>query len=100
MRIISGAVVLVALVPVALAQPAAQKVVLVIHGGAGAMSPAEMAKEPMEDGKPVTRQQFENGLAASLEAGYKALANKTSIDAVEAAIRVMEDSDLFNAGRG
>jgi beta-aspartyl-peptidase (threonine type) len=83
------------------AQPAvAPKVVLVIHGGAGAMSPAEMAREPMDDGRPVTREAFENGLAASLEAGYKALAGKTSIDAVEAAIRVMEDSDLFNAGRG
>jgi beta-aspartyl-peptidase (threonine type) len=76
------------------------KVVLIIHGGAGAMSEAEMAKAHMENGGPVTRQEMENGLAASLEAGYRTLAGKTSIDAVEAAIRVMEDSELFNAGRG
>jgi beta-aspartyl-peptidase (threonine type) len=101
MRAIWTAVTSISLISVVLAQPTVPpKVVLVIHGGAGAMSRAEMAKEPMEDGKPVTRQEFENGLAASLEAGYRALANKTSIDAVEAAIRVMEDSDLFNAGRG
>jgi beta-aspartyl-peptidase (threonine type) len=101
MRVTCSAVIAGIVISTVVAQPApAPKVVLVIHGGAGAMSPAEMAKEPMEDGRPVTREAFENGLAASLEAGYKALAGKTSIDAVEAAIRVMEDSDLFNAGRG
>src|SRR4051812_1322849 len=86
----------------ALAQPAgpAAKVVLIIHGGAGAMSEAEMAKARMENGRPWTRQDMETGLAASLEAGYRNLAGKTSIDAVETAIRVMEDSELFNAGRG
>ncbi|HEX4588338.1 MAG TPA: isoaspartyl peptidase/L-asparaginase [Gemmataceae bacterium] len=83
------------------AQPGpAAKVVLIIHGGAGAMSEAEMAKARMENGQPWTRDEMEKALAASLETGYRALAGKTSIDAVEAAIRVMEDSDLFNAGRG
>ncbi len=34
-------------------------------------------------------------------AGYKALqAGKSSVDAVEIAIRMMEDSPLFNAGKG
>jgi beta-aspartyl-peptidase (threonine type) len=76
------------------------KAVLVIHGGAGVPSDKEMAKALLENGQPVTRQHFEDGLADALEAGYRALQGKTSIDAVEAAIRVMEDSELFNAGRG
>ena len=40
-------------------------------------------------------------LQRSVQAGYKALlAGKTSTEAVVAAIRVMEDSPLFNAGKG
>lgn len=72
------------------------KVVLVIHGGSGVLTEAEM-----EDAG-VTREQYEQALAAALAAGYKALMRKdgSSVDAVEAAIRVMEDSPLFNAGRG
>jgi beta-aspartyl-peptidase (threonine type) len=47
------------------------------------------------------REDFEKALAQALETGYEALkTGKTSVDAVEAAIRVMEDSGLFNAGRG
>jgi beta-aspartyl-peptidase (threonine type) len=97
-------VVVLALVPLVAGgaeQPAAPpKVVLVIHGGAGVLSPAEMAKAPMENGQPVTAKEFEDGLAASLEAGYRALQGQTSVDGVEAAIRSMEDCELFNAGRG
>jgi beta-aspartyl-peptidase (threonine type) len=72
------------------------KTVLVIHGGAGAIPEAEMAKVGL------SRQEFELALAESLAAGYRMLRQegKTSVDAVEAAIRVMEDSPLFNAGRG
>jgi beta-aspartyl-peptidase (threonine type) len=41
-------------------------------------------------------------LTESLQAGYQALRQPgaTSLDGVEAAIRVLEDSPLFNAGRG
>src|SRR5687767_2326226 len=85
----------------AAAPPAsAEKAVLIIHGGAGVNSPEEMAREKRENGQPVTRKDYEEMLARALEAGYRALHGKTSIDAVEAAIRVLEDSDLFNAGRG
>jgi L-asparaginase / beta-aspartyl-peptidase len=80
--------------------PIAPKVVLVIHGGAGVVSAAEMAKGPMDNGQPVTQREFENGLASALEAGFQAIQSKTSIDGVEAAIRSMEDCELFNAGRG
>jgi beta-aspartyl-peptidase (threonine type) len=71
-----------------------KQTVLVIHGGAGVPTAAEMKEEG------ATRRDYEQDLARSLDAGYKALQKGTSVDAVEAAIRVMEDSPLFNAGRG
>lgn len=50
----------------------------------------------------LTRRDFEQPLAQALAAGYQALQKKdmTAVDAVEAAIRVLEDSECFNAGRG
>lgn len=65
------------------------KPVLVIHGGAGVMR----RDKPGERQKAVLKQ--------ALEAGYEALTDgKTSLDAVTAAVMVLEDSPLFNAGRG
>jgi beta-aspartyl-peptidase (threonine type) len=72
----------------------ARKLVLLIHGGEGDLpdnAPRELEK------------QSENVLAEALRQGYARLkqGGKTaSLDAVEAAIRVMEDSPLFNAGKG
>ncbi len=68
------------------------KVVLVIHGGAGV--PARMS--------PTLVKKHEAVLAEALRAGYAALQKPggKSLDAVEAAIRIMEDSPLFNAGKG
>src|SRR5262249_17288287 len=63
-------------------------------------TPAEMAKDKLENGQQVTRKDYEDTLAQALEAGYRALHGKTSVDAVEAAVRVLEDSELFNAGKG
>jgi len=66
---------------------------LVIHGGAGTITRASMTAE--------SEKQYHEGLEASLRAGHAVLARGgTSLDAVEAAIRVMEDSPLFNAGKG
>ena len=77
------------------------KAVLVIHGGAGVLTEKEMAAERLEDGGRVTRAHYEKALAEALRAGFKAWKEKkTSVDAVEAAIRVMEDNELFNAGYG
>jgi L-asparaginase / beta-aspartyl-peptidase len=80
------------------ADPAApaDPTVLVIHGGAGVLSDEEMAAEGL------TRKDFEDVLAAALRAGYSMRHKKeaTSVDVVEAAIRVMEDSPRFNAGHG
>jgi L-asparaginase / beta-aspartyl-peptidase len=78
------------------AEARGERIVLVVHGGAGTLNPEEMKAEGFK------REQFEEGLAAALFAGYDAMKRDgaTSADGVVAAIRVMEDSPLFNAGHG
>jgi beta-aspartyl-peptidase (threonine type) len=79
------------------------KVVLVIHGGAGVLTEAEMKEESLKSEKPLRRKDYEDALALALKAGYEAWRQDKEtahIDAVEAAIREMENSGLFNAGRG
>lgn len=66
---------------------------IVIHGGAGNISkekiPAEILKE------------YHSKLKEALTTGYHILEKGgKSLDAVEAAIRTMEDAPLFNAGKG
>ncbi|MFN8578948.1 MAG: isoaspartyl peptidase/L-asparaginase [Candidatus Sericytochromatia bacterium] len=66
---------------------------LVIHGGAGTLLKKDMTLQKEKEYKTVLNQ--------ALIKGYDVLKNKgTSLDAVEAAIKVMEDSPLFNAGKG
>ncbi|SFD92038.1 beta-aspartyl-peptidase (threonine type) [Nitrosomonas sp. Nm166] len=66
---------------------------LVIHGGAGTIERSKLTAE--------REQAYRQVLAQSLIAGYTVLAaGGSSIDAVIAAIVVMEDSPLFNAGKG
>lgn len=66
---------------------------VVIHGGVGVL--------PREQLTPDLEADYRRTLKASLLEGFKALkAGGSSVDAVVAAIMVMEDSDLFNAGRG
>jgi beta-aspartyl-peptidase (threonine type) len=78
-----------------LAADANDKAVLVIHGGAGVLTAMELEESGLRN------EDFEQGLAEALRAGFKSRKNaKTSVEVVEAAIRVMEDSPLFNAGRG
>ncbi|WP_316745995.1 isoaspartyl peptidase/L-asparaginase [Pedobacter gandavensis] len=70
-----------------------QKYVMVIHGGAGTILKKNMT--------PEKEAAYVAGLTKSLQAGYEAIkSGKSSLDAVEAAIHVMEDSPLFNAGKG
>jgi beta-aspartyl-peptidase (threonine type) len=72
---------------------AAPVVALAIHGGAGAMPRAEMT--------PEAEAQYRAGLDAALDAGYAVLERGgSSLDAVEAAVQVLEDDPQFNAGRG
>ena len=67
--------------------------VIAIHGGGGVM--------PRDEMTPDLEVRYRAALKASLTAGYEVLKDGgDSIAAVEAAIRVMEDSPLFNAGRG
>jgi L-asparaginase / beta-aspartyl-peptidase len=66
---------------------------MVIHGGAGTIRRGSMTAE-ME-------AQYRAVLEQALQTGYRILADGgSSLDAVEATVRVMEDSPLFNAGRG
>lgn len=66
---------------------------LVIHGGAGTIL--------KEDMTPELEAAYLQGLEAGLTAGYAVLEEGgTAINAVKAAIVVMEDNVLFNAGRG
>jgi len=64
-----------------------------IHGGVGTLRQSEMTAS--------VESAYRGTLGESLEAGREALAaGSSSVDAVVAAVRVMEDSELFNAGRG
>jgi beta-aspartyl-peptidase (threonine type) len=66
---------------------------LVIHGGAGVIERDRIT--------PEQEQAARAGLNAALDAGSKVLASGGSaLDAVEAAVRVLEDDPSFNAGRG
>ena len=66
---------------------------LVIHGGAGAMRPVHGDEDHVERAR--------RGLRDALDAGSTVLGGDGSaIDAVEAAVRVLEDDPCFNAGRG
>jgi hypothetical protein len=66
---------------------------LMVHGGCGAMRPGGL--------NPGQEQGARAGLDAALDAGQQVLADGgSSLDAVEAAARVLEDDPLFNAGRG
>jgi L-asparaginase / beta-aspartyl-peptidase len=87
-RLISLAILLVVT-----ASAHAQKAVLVIHGGAGTILKKNMSDE--------LERQYRAALETALRAGHTVLARGgSSIDAVEAAIKVMEDNPLFNAGKG
>lgn len=66
---------------------------LVIHGGAGTI-----LRENMD---PAAEQAHRQVLQAALDAGAAVLdEGGSALDAVEVAIRLMEDSPLFNAGKG
>ncbi|SHK69911.1 isoaspartyl peptidase/L-asparaginase family protein [Hymenobacter psychrotolerans] len=66
---------------------------LAIHGGAGTISRQLMTTDK--------EQAYQAALLQSLEAGHTILREGgAALDAVEAAVRSLEDCPLFNAGRG
>lgn len=66
---------------------------LVIHGGAGTILRQQLT--------PEKKKAYTDALKEALQAGYRILqSGGSSLDAVEAAVRVMEDNPLFNAGKG
>jgi beta-aspartyl-peptidase (threonine type) len=66
---------------------------LVVHGGAGSMRPGKL--------DPAQERCARAGLEAALAVGSAILEKRESaIDAVEAAVRALEEDPCFNAGRG
>lgn len=66
---------------------------IAVHGGAGTISPSLMTAEK--------EKKYSEGLADAVKAGNKILSSGgTSLDAVAIAVKILEDNQLFNAGRG
>ncbi len=70
-----------------------QKFSIAIHGGAGTIL--------KEDMTPELEEAYKSGLTQALTAGYAVLENGgNAINAIKAAVVVLEDNPLFNAGKG
>jgi beta-aspartyl-peptidase (threonine type) len=66
---------------------------IAVHRGAGTLAPADLT--------PENELAYRAGLERALRAGFAVLdAGGPSLDAVIAAVQVLEDDPLFNAGRG
>ena len=66
---------------------------IAIHGGAGTLLKGQMTPELERD--------YKQALSDALDAGYAILqSGGSALDATQLAVRVLEDSPLFNAGRG
>ena len=75
------------------AEPASHKWAVVVHGGAGVIERSSMT--------PEREAQYRAGIQEAIDAAAAVLdRGGSSVDAVEAAINLLEDNPLFNAGRG
>lgn len=75
------------------ADTATKPIAIAIHGGAGTIRRSAMT--------PEAEAQYRAVLTQALEAGHAVLKRGgSSLDAVSAAVMIMEDSPLFNAGKG
>jgi beta-aspartyl-peptidase (threonine type) len=73
--------------------PAAHHWAIVVHGGAGVIERSQLG--------PEGDSAYRAGLKQAIEAGGAVLdKGGSSVDAVEAALHVLEDDPHFNAGRG
>jgi beta-aspartyl-peptidase (threonine type) len=69
------------------------KIGLVVHGGAGTMERGKMT--------PEHERQYRAGIENALRTGWEILQHGgSSLDATEAAVRILEDDPMFNAGKG
>ncbi len=69
------------------------KISIAIHGGAGTIV--------KEDMTPELELAYRNALTEAMDAGYAVLENGgNAINAIKAAVVLMEDNVLFNAGKG
>lgn len=76
-----------------LQSPQSPKLGFMIHGGAGVIRRGDLS--------PEKEKAYRDKLEEAVLAGYKALQEgKTSLDAAQIAINMLEDSPLFNAGKG
>ena len=74
-------------------QPPKAEFSIIIHGGAGTILKKNMT--------PEKEDAYKSKLEEAIHVGYDILKNGgTSIDAVQKTINVMEDSPLFNSGKG
>jgi beta-aspartyl-peptidase (threonine type) len=90
--VLSGAIMLTTLTAAAAAQQP-RHWAIVLHGGAGVIERATM--------NPRTDAAYRASLAQATQAGAQVLERGgSSLDAIEAAIHILEDDPLFNAGRG
>ncbi len=72
---------------------ATKKFGIAIHGGAGVLRRTKMNEE--------LEKKYHDGLEEAIAAGYQLLNEKgNAVDAVEAAVRSLENNPLFNAGKG
>jgi beta-aspartyl-peptidase (threonine type) len=70
-----------------------KRIGLAIHGGAGTIERSKIT--------PEGEREYRAGLERALAAGYEILKRGgSSLDATEAAVRVLEDDPHFNAGKG
>ncbi len=75
------------------ASKAEEVVAIVIHGGAGVMSRDRMSEEKQNEYKAKLDEAIAKGHGILKEGG-------TAIEAVQETINILEDSPLFNAGKG
>lgn len=93
MRALLIAVILALALPGAVSAQQTARWTIAIHGGAGVIERGQLT--------PEREAEYRAALAAAIEAGSEVLrGGGSALDAVQAAIELMEDDPLFNAGRG
>jgi len=74
-------------------QEPSNPIAIAVHGGAGTIKRANLTEE--------RERELEAKLGEAAQAGHQILSQGgTSLDAVQAAVVILEDSPLFNAGKG